>query len=67
MLLIKIFRKKGCDMGRELKEFGITVCSIWPGVVQTELLEEGRRKGQINALAKLPAVSPLRSRMEILS
>ena len=54
-------------MGRELKEFGITVCSIWPGVVQTELLEEGRRKGQINALAKLPAVGSLKSRMGILS
>jgi len=46
------------DMGRELKEHGVTVISLWPGVVKTErLLADPDRIGFDPTLGESPTLS----------
>lgn len=45
------------DMGRELKEHGVTVISLWPGVVKTERLLTDQRLGFDLANGESPTLS----------
>ena len=43
-------------MAFELNDTGVSVVSLWPGMVQTELLGAGIRSGQASAGFHMPQV-----------
>ncbi|KII71070.1 Dehydrogenase/reductase SDR family member 1 [Thelohanellus kitauei] len=41
------------EMGQELKSHGITVVSLWPGLVRTEILTKLYKEGKLESLGQL--------------
>lgn len=44
------------DMAIELKDTGVTVVSLWPGIVKTEIGEILKDEGKIEATSNIPRV-----------
>lgn len=43
-------------MAIELKDFKVTVVSLWPGTVKTEAAYEWLQSGMLSKMAKMPQV-----------